>query len=105
VNPIELQLEQSNNPIATMETPKAIEAPKIQGGATIQGKPLNLHIRINPGDINLNVDATTTDSVADLKKLIAIKTSGSEDVRTIYHPVRYYTNLKMNLISTLLLSS
>jgi len=36
----------------------------------VDGKPLNLKIRINPGDLNLQVAASSGHSIGDLKKLI-----------------------------------
>lgn len=37
---------------------------------TIVGKPLPLKIRVNPGDHNLQIDAETSNSIAELKRLV-----------------------------------
>lgn len=37
---------------------------------TIVGKPLPLKVRVNPGDHNLQIDADTSNSIAELKRLI-----------------------------------
>jgi hypothetical protein len=37
---------------------------------TIIGKPLPLKIRVNPGDHNLQIDADTSNSIAELKRLV-----------------------------------
>jgi hypothetical protein len=37
---------------------------------TIVGKPLPLKVRVNPGDHNLQLEADTSNSIAELKRLI-----------------------------------
>lgn len=37
---------------------------------TIVGKPLPLKVRVNPGDHNLQIEADTSNSIAELKRLI-----------------------------------
>jgi hypothetical protein len=44
------------------------------------GKQLNLRIKINPGDVNLQITASTADYVLQLKRAIATATSNESEV-------------------------
>ena len=41
----------------------------------VEYHPINLKIRINPGDFNLNISASTADSIQDLKHFILEQSS------------------------------
>ena len=48
--------------------------------STMIAQPINLKVRINPGDFNLNIAASTADSIQDLKHYIL---ESSQQVHTL----------------------
>lgn len=49
----------------------------------MESHTINLKIRINPGDFNINVTANTSNSILELKQLI-VKLSKQQQVRKFY---------------------
>lgn len=59
----------SSNPERITTTPSAKPIPTTRT-ILAESIPMNIKVRVNPGDINMVIAATTTDSIYDLKKLI-----------------------------------
>ena len=56
-----------NKPQNSIVTSKIV---KSVSQSTMIAQPINLKVRINPGDFNLNIAASTADSIQDLKHYI-----------------------------------